>query len=130
MHEYIHTYINILYLTAHVTDCNFLPDDLLHWFEAQSIVVLSLILAVPGEPSAIAVTERMPNSIIIDVDPPKEDGGEKVIGYHVEYEEMVQEFRTGRADDSYALTVEQLVCPAEHEVHSLSYSDSFLNGLN
>lgn len=49
----------------------------------------------------------MPNSIIIDVDPPLEDGGEKVTGYHVEYEEKAQEFRTGREDNSCPLSVKQ-----------------------
>ena len=72
----------------------------------------------------------MPNSIIIDVNPPKEDGGEKVIGYHVEYAEMTQEFPTGSEDNSYALSIQQLFCPAEHEVHSISYSDIFLTGFN
>lgn len=96
VHKYIYTYV-LLTLTYYLMFCSTgVRLSVMSWF---------LVVAVPGEPSSIAITERMPNSIIIDVEPPLEDGGEEVTGYHVEYEEKAQEFRAGREENSCALSV-------------------------
>jgi len=51
---------------------------------------------VPDRPRAVIVRHKSSTIVSLDVDPPAYDGGERVIGYRVEYDHnKVQEFQTG-----------------------------------
>ena len=41
--------------------------------------------AVPDAPRQIKVKEAFPTGFLLEVNPPEEDGGEKISGYQVEY---------------------------------------------
>lgn len=45
-----------------------------------------LFLAVPGIPTSINVTQRLPTMLILYPEKPTDDGGMPVIGYRIQYD--------------------------------------------
>ena len=56
---------------------------------------MSCCAGVPGAPSSVSVRYKSSTTVPLDVEPPADDGGERIIGYRVEYDHnKVLEFRT------------------------------------
>lgn len=48
--------------------------------------------ALPGAPQNVTVKENYPNLILLAIEPPREIGGVKLVGYRVEYDNKIQDF--------------------------------------
>lgn len=63
------------------------------------IVVLSLSIqmfaVVPGKPKSVTVKEKTSDLVRLTVEPPDVNDGENVIGYRVEFENIILEFIIG-----------------------------------
>jgi len=51
--------------------------------------------AVPKQKPVVRVKERTPNMIILEVEPPRENGGKEVIGYRVEFGRKMTDYAVG-----------------------------------
>ena len=47
--------------------------------------------AVPNAPLRVRNKEISPNQVVLQIDPPRENGGVQVTGYRVEFESIVQD---------------------------------------
>lgn len=48
--------------------------------------------SVPGAPQNVTVKENYPNLILLAIEPPRESGGVKLVGYRVEYDNKIHDF--------------------------------------
>ena len=51
--------------------------------------------AVPGRPTMVNMTECMPDSVVITVSPPENNGGMPVTGYNVQYDGGTYHYSVG-----------------------------------
>lgn len=57
---------------------------------------------VPDAPQNVTVKENYPNLILLVIEPPKENGGVRLVGYRVEYDNKIQDFSILDAKDKKA----------------------------
>ena len=54
-----------------------------------------VVADVPDAPQTVIIKERSPNQLVLEVEPPTDNGGMEVLGYRIEYEDQVQDFQKG-----------------------------------
>lgn len=55
---------------------------------------------LPGVPKSVTVLEKTSDLVILSVEPPEIDDGENVIGYRLDFENIVLEFTIGNVFSS------------------------------
>jgi neurocan core protein len=59
---------------------------------------------IPSAPLSVSVKEVSPNMVILDVVPPRQNGGKEVIGYRIEYGHRLMDFAIGYKESRAELT--------------------------
>jgi len=56
--------------------------------------VFGMFVAIPGKPT-VRVKETSPNMVILEVEPPRNNGGKAVIGYRVVFDRKMTDYAVG-----------------------------------